>query len=141
MRRSLIPESPDAAVDMTPMLDIVFILLIFFIVASTLVRETGLDVTQNQKKNDAEQPSNASAIYVQLCDQHNVFVDQRPIDIRALRSNIEAKMAVQPNSFIILETRESAPTSLLVTAMDQAMATKANVTVAEQYAVCAGGQS
>lgn len=136
MKKLFNSASPEAEVDMTPMLDIVFILLIFFIVTSTLVRESGLDVTQNQSDEDVNQQSNASAIYVQLCSERNVFIDRRAVDIRSLRPSIEAKLALKPNSVVILETLETTPTQTLVTAMDQAIAANANVSVSENFAQC-----
>lgn len=131
------PNSDDAEVNMTPMLDIVFIMLIFFIVASTFVRESGLDVTrQNDEDNNPETTAKNRAIYIQICAENSIFVDRRPIDIRSVRANVEAKLASEPASVVVIETQQESPTGSLVGVMDQAIAAGAPVSIAPQSAQC-----
>ncbi len=130
-------QSDSSEVNMTPMLDIVFIMLIFFIVSSTFIRESGLDLTKH-KSDDPEknQQQSAKAIVVQICADDNVFIDQRMVDKRAVRANIERKQAEHANTVVLIETAQQAPTGLLVTVMDQARKAKASISVAPLNAAC-----
>lgn len=130
MSRRLKKERNEAEVNMTPMLDIVFIMLIFFIVTSSFVRESGLDVTQpnsNDKKED--QPKKARAILVKVCADENIFIDNRGIDVRSVRANIEKKLAENSRSVVIVQTEHEAETGTLVEVMDQAREARATVSI------------
>jgi biopolymer transport protein ExbD len=126
----------EAEVNMTPMLDIVFIMLIFFIVTSTFVRESGLDVTEH--RNDEEQKNNkkAKAIIVQICANEEIYVDRRAVDVRSIRANVERKLAEDAGAVVIIETEREAPTGALVMVMDQAIEARAAVSVAPTEARC-----
>jgi biopolymer transport protein ExbD len=136
MKKHQAKPADDAEVNMTPMLDIVFIMLIFFIVASTLERESGLDVTQ-KNNNDQAAATTTRAVYVQICDDNSVFVDHRPVDIRSVRANVEAKLAADPNAVVVIETQVNTPTGSLVRVMDQAIEARAPVSISDQSAKCA----
>lgn len=137
MKKKKHQVSDQADVDMTPMLDIVFIMLIFFIVSSTFIRENGLDLTEH--KND-EKPNNvekkSKAIIVQICVNEEIFVDARAIDVRSVRANIERKLAEDSHALVIIESEQEAKTGLLVAVMDQARAAKANISIAPMKGVC-----
>ncbi len=137
MRKSKLKKQGDADVDVTPLLDIVFIMLIFFIVSSTFIREEGLDVTKHQDdKKKEEQLINAKAIIVKVCANNEIIVDQRKIDIRSVRANVERKLAEDINTVVIVETEYRAPTGSLVKVMDQARAAKANLSISPVYILC-----
>ncbi len=72
-------------VDLTPMLDVVFIMLIFFIVTATFVKETGVEVNRPQA-NTADQKNNPSVL-IAIREDNSIWVDQRRIDIRSVRSS------------------------------------------------------
>ncbi|GAB1266381.1 ExbD/TolR family protein [Aurantivibrio infirmus] len=137
MRKSKLKKQGDADVDVTPLLDIVFIMLIFFIVSSTFIREEGLDVTKHQDdKKKEELLTNAKAIIVKVCANNEIIVDQRKIDIRSVRANVERKLAEDINTVVIVETEYRAPTGSLVKVMDQARAAKANLSISPVYILC-----
>ncbi|GAB1270028.1 biopolymer transporter ExbD [Aurantivibrio infirmus] len=137
MRKSKLKKQGDADVDVTPLLDIVFIMLIFFIVSSTFIREEGLDVTKHQDdKKKEEMLTNAKAIIVKVCANNEIIVDQRKIDIRSVRANVERKLAEDINTVVIVETEYRAPTGSLVKVMDQARAAKANLSISPVYILC-----
>lgn len=129
MRKSHRRRTEDAAVDMTPMLDIVFIMLIFFIVTATFLRETGLDVTRPQ---DAEHEDTRPTrpILIQINADNHIYIDRRQIDRRSVRANIERKRAEQPGAAVIVQADRLTRTGLLVDVMDQARQAKAPVSVA-----------
>lgn len=130
-------KNEESEVNMTPMLDIVFIMLIFFIVSSTFIRESGLDLTKHQTDEPQKpQQQSAKAIVIQICGDENIFVDKRIVDKRAVRANIERKQAEHTNTVVLIETAQQAPTGLLVAVMDQARKAKASISVAPLGGAC-----
>ncbi|WP_299072568.1 biopolymer transporter ExbD [uncultured Paraglaciecola sp.] len=107
----------DAAIDMTPMLDIVFIMLIFFIVTTVFVKEAGVDV--NKPNGDlAVMPKNAN-IFIGVTEDGKVWMDKRQIDADSVRANLERLMAEQPSDIIIIQADKKAEHGLVVEVMDQ----------------------
>lgn len=141
MKKKNKTESDDAAVDMTPMLDIVFIMLIFFIVSSTFLHETGISMTEH-RKNENPEPENksAKAIILRICSNQQIFIDQRVIDVRSVRANVERKLAEDSRSVVIIEAEKEASTGVLVMVMDQARSAKANISVAPMVLPCNANQ-
>ncbi len=128
-------SSSEADVDMTPMLDIVFIMLIFFIVSSTFIHENGVDITEhNSEENNTDKSS--KSIVVKICENKNIYINKRSIDIRSVRANIERKLAEDENTSVIIESEEKASTGALVMVMDQARAAKASISVSPSPAGC-----
>ncbi len=137
MRKKNTITGDDAAVDMTPMLDIVFIMLIFFIVSSTFLHESGLGMTEHKKnkKNKPETPP-AKAIILRICSSESVLIDERTVDIRAVRANVERKLAEESRALVIIETEAETPTQLLVLAMDQVREANASLSVSPLSVSC-----
>jgi len=133
-------KAEDADVNVTPLLDIVFIMLIFFIVTSTFVYERGIDVTEHQQDEEQEkQQSKAKAVIVQVCQDGDVKVDNRRIDVRATRANIERKLAEQSGAVVIVESEFQTPVENLVSVLDQIRAAKADASISSQSTSCADG--
>lgn len=129
----------EADVDMTPMLDIVFIMLIFFIVSSTFIRESGLDLTEHKSNEKPEEEIKSSkATIVRICANGDISIDGRSIDVRSVRANVERKLAEDSATVVIIETEMEAPTGKLVMAVDQARAAKATISVSPQPVYCRG---
>ena len=107
----------DATIDMTPMLDIVFIMLIFFIVTTVFVKEAGVNVN---KPNGtlAVTPKNAN-IFIAVTEDGKVWMDKRQIDVDRIRANLERLMAEQPSDVIIIQADKEAEHGLVVEVMDQ----------------------
>lgn len=107
----------DATIDMTPMLDIVFIMLIFFIVTTVFVKEAGVNV---DKPNGtlAVTPKNAN-IFIAVTEDGKVWMDKRQIDPDRIRANLERLMAEQPSDVIIIQADKNAEHGLVVEVMDQ----------------------
>jgi biopolymer transport protein ExbD len=99
------------------MIDIVFIMLIFFIVTTSFVRESGIDV-QRPSSQTGEAQENAS-ILVGINVRGEVWIDQRAVDIRAVRASIERLRAQNPQSSVIVSADRNVTTGLLVQVMDQ----------------------
>ena len=107
----------DNELNLTPMLDVVFILLIFFIVTTSFVKETGIDVNRPSAAT-AEKKSQGN-ILIAINAEGEIWIDNREIDIRAVRSNIQVLKARYPQSSVIIQSDRDASTGKLVKVMDQ----------------------
>jgi len=110
-------EEEEAEINMTPMLDVVFIMLIFFIVTTSFERETGVEVNRPLAESSEKLPQNA--ILVAITDNNQIWIDKHRIDTRAVRRNIERLLAENPDSTVIIQADESAPTGTLIKVLDQ----------------------
>ena len=122
MRRSRRTQGgDDGEVDMTPMLDIVFIMLIFFIVTATFLDETGVDLTQPPPPPDDDNtpPSNNPAITVYVNERDACAVDNRSTGCDRVILEIERLLAEKPNAAVILRLDEKASHKNLVMLKDQ----------------------
>jgi len=116
-RRHVSPEGQENDVDITPMLDIVFIMLIFFIVTTSFVKESG--VTVNRPTASTAEAKEGSSILVAIRANGEIWIDKRAIDMRAVRANVERLKAESPEGAVVIQADEYAPTGLLVKVMDQ----------------------
>lgn len=107
----------DAGIDMTPMLDIVFIMLIFFIVTTSFVKESGIDINR-PSANTAEKKQRAH-IFIAISDSGEIWVDKRRIDIRSVRANVERLHAESPEGTVVIQADKESRSGLLVQVMDQ----------------------
>ena len=122
MRRRNAPSTDEADVNITPLLDIVFIMLIFFIVTATFVREVGLDVTRPNNQNEEDQPSRARVLLIEITEAGQILANRRPVDMRSVRANVETHIAEFPNGGVIISAAPAAPSGLAVQVLDQARA-------------------
>lgn len=109
-------EPEEANVDITPMLDVVFIMLIFFIVTATFIKESGIDVDKPEVVIAVMQ-ENAS-ILVTINANDKIFIDRRQIDIRSVRSIIERLHAENPEASVVIQADEDSKNDTLVQVMD-----------------------
>ena len=120
MRRVLAPQyNEDSEIDLTPMLDVVFIMLIFFIVTATFVKEIGLDVNspdKNQNVKDADKQS----IVVQVTSRDRIRIRGRDIDVRAVRANVERLHAENPEAPVVVQPHPESKTNTMIQVMDSA---------------------
>ncbi len=111
-------DNDEAKVDLTPMLDIVFIMLIFFIVTATFVREAGLDVTKPEDTPDKPQ-STVIALRIVVDRNDRIEIKRRDVDLRAIRAVVERYIAQSPKGSVVIQFSESASTGIVVEVMDQ----------------------
>ena len=110
-------QSQQAEIDMTPMLDIVFIMLIFFIVTTSFVKESGIEV--NPPEAQTRQQQDNASIFVAINADGDVWIDNRLIDIRSVRTVIARLHAQNPEGAVVIQSDENARTRELVSVMDQ----------------------
>ena len=118
MRRKKVQEA-DEEIDLniTPMLDIVFIILIFFVVSTSFVKESGVDVSRPDASS-AERKQRGN-IMVGITADNQVWIDRRQIDVRAVRANIERLHAENPEGAVVIQADRDSKTGLLVQVIDQ----------------------
>ncbi len=116
-RKRLAQNNEDTGVDLTPMLDVVFIMLIFFIVTTSFVKEAGIEVSRPSAAT-AEKKDKAS-IFVGISESGDIWIDKRKIDIRSVRANIERLHAETPEGSIVVQADKGSKTGTLVRVMDQ----------------------
>ena len=118
MRRRRSQIEDDTEINMTPMLDVVFIMLIFFIVTASFVKEAGIDVNKPAAAT-AEKKERAN-ILIAITDTGQIWIDKRPVDPRAVRANIERLHAENPKGSVVIQADKNSKNGLLVTVMDAA---------------------
>lgn len=116
-RRTRKSSEDEAGIDMTPMLDIVFIMLIFFIVTTSFVKETGIDV--NRPSASTAERKERGNILIAIRANGEVWINKRAVDIRAVRANVERLHAENPEGSVVLIADKESQTGQLVEVMDQ----------------------
>ena len=117
-RRASGADQEHTGIDLAPMLDFVVNLLIFFIITAVFVKEIGLEVN---RPTSFEQPQDedTQSIQIQILENGEIWVDNRAVDVRAVRANVERMSAVSPDSGVLILAQERAPTGTLVEVVDQ----------------------
>ncbi len=119
MRRKHGSPDDEAQINITPMLDIVFIMLIFFIVTTSFVKEIGLDVSRPSNTPPKEVKQSA-VIAIRISASGVVEVNNRRVDIRAVQANVQSALAAKPEASVVVVADRDADAGLLVQVIDQA---------------------
>jgi biopolymer transport protein ExbD len=131
MARKQRVEEEEATIDMTPMLDIVFIMLIFFIVTTSFVKQAGVEVLKPAAKTAIKEKS--ANIFVAVTDGGDVWLDRRKVDVDRVTTNIERLLQEQPTDIVIVQADEEADHGVVVKVMDQIKAAGINrITISAQ---------
>jgi biopolymer transport protein ExbD len=109
----------EAEINMTPMLDIIFILLIFFIVTTSFVKEFGIDANRTSEMPVTTEKL-SETIFVRIENDGQIFIRNRPTDIRLVHANIESNLAQTPDAAVVIAAARNADAGLLVRVVDQA---------------------
>ncbi|RMD86056.1 MAG: biopolymer transporter ExbD [Candidatus Dadabacteria bacterium] len=133
MRRRRRREPDESEINLTPMLDVTFIMLIFFIVTSSFVKEAGIDV--NRPAAVTAERKEQGSIMVAITKDGHIWIDKREVDIRAVRSNLERLHAENPRAGVVIQADAESKNGLLVQVMDAARLAKIeNVAIAAEKA-------
>ena len=116
MRRRHFHED-EAEINITPMLDVVFIMLIFFIVTTSFVKETGVDISR-PSSSQAKQVKKGN-ILVAIKEDGAIWINKQQVEIRAVRSRIEKMYAENPEASAVIIADRGSRTGDLVQVMDQ----------------------
>ncbi|CAM4378230.1 ExbD/TolR family protein [Vibrio agarivorans] len=121
----------EAQVDLTSMLDIVFIMLIFFIVTSSFVRESGVEVNRPQASNVVSQKD--AGIFVAITSSNDIYIDKRMVDVERVEATLEHLLLDKPDASLVIQADEHAYNGTVVKVMDAAKgAGVANIALAAE---------
>lgn len=110
-------ESDETDINLTPMLDIVFIMLIFFVVTTSFIKESGIEIDRPSAQT-AERREHGN-ILIAISPNGEIWIDKRAVDIRAVRAVVERLIAENPEGGVIIQGDRQAQIGLLVKVMDQ----------------------
>ena len=111
-------EEEDNEINLTPMLDVVFIMHIFFIVTASFIKEAGIDVNRPDAPT-SESIADAN-ILIAISSNDEIWIDKRMIDPRAVRPNIERLHAENPKGSVVIQADQKSTNNTLVIVMDAA---------------------
>ena len=117
MRRRYNIEQDNDGIDMTPMLDIIFIILIFFIVTTSFIKESGVEVEKPVAKTT--QQKSGDIVIIALEQDNDIWINKRRVDVRSIRANMERFKMEMPNLNVVIVSDKRAKTGYLVQIMDQ----------------------
>jgi biopolymer transport protein ExbD len=124
-------DEDESAIDITPMLDVVFIMLIFFIVTATFVKEAGIDVNRPDAVTAIKQEK--ANIMIAINENNEIWIDRRQVDIRSVRPNIERLHAENPQGSVVIQADKESKTDTLIKVLDAARSAGVfNVAIAAQ---------
>ena len=116
MRRRRMPVDSEAAeVNLTPMLDVVFIMLIFFIVTTSFVKESGVEIERPESVAASPRPN--AQVMVAITSEGAIWVDGKPVD--AHRIGPQVAELVSAEGSVVVQADRNATTGLLIEVMDQ----------------------
>ncbi|MEE8580674.1 MAG: biopolymer transporter ExbD [Myxococcota bacterium] len=118
MRRRRSRRAEQSEVNLTPMLDVVFIMLIFFIVTASFVKEAGIEITRPPAATAVRQERGNIMVAITANDQ--IWIDRRQVDPRFVRANIERLHAENPQGSVVIQADKDSKNGLLVQVMDAA---------------------
>ncbi|WP_376695892.1 ExbD/TolR family protein [Wenzhouxiangella sp. EGI_FJ10305] len=121
-RRHATKDEPE--INITPMLDIVFIMLIFFIVTTSFIRETGVEV--NKPTALTAEPRPQGNVLIAIRENDDIWMNKQEIELHEVRSEVERAKAENPESAVVLIADRGARTGMLVEVMDQVQAAGIN---------------
>ena len=125
-------DEDENEINLTPMLDVVFIMLIFFIVTASFIKESGIDVNRPDAPITESEPDKANILVV-INANDEIWIDRRLIDPRALRANIERMHAENPSGSVVIRADKASTNKMLVTVMDSSRnAGVYNISIADQ---------
>ncbi len=113
-------DEEEANIDMTPMLDVVFIMLIFFIVTASFVKEAGIDVNRPEAATAVKK--DRANILIAISDKGEIWINKRRVDERAVQANIERLHAENPQGSVVIQADKKATTETLIKVMDASRA-------------------
>ena len=120
MRKIAKQQDQDGAeIDLTPLLDVVFIMLIFFIVVASFIKEAGVEVNRPDD-NQPDDPEDSTSIVVEVASDNQIWMENRRVDIRAVRANIQRLLAEDPEAPVTITVEKGAEAGIVVDVADAA---------------------
>jgi biopolymer transport protein ExbD len=113
-------KKDESSIDLTPMLDVVFILLIFFVVTASFVKESTLNVQGQDPNNNPPPPSadDPKNVLIQIDARDQIFFNQERVDISAVRARVASARAENPVASVVIQPNADSTANTLVTVMN-----------------------
>jgi biopolymer transport protein ExbD len=111
-------DEDDSEINLTPMLDVVFIMLIFFIVTASFIREQGIGGDRPDPNQSTQMTDEEGAILVVIDNNDDIWIDNRVVDIRAVTANVARAYAENPERPAVVQAEPNSTTEMLVAVMD-----------------------
>ena len=112
-------EDDGAEIDLTPMLDVVFIMRIFFIVVASFIKEAGVEINRPDD-NQQTDPNDSVSVLVEVAADNQIWMENRRVDIRAVRANIQRMLAEDPEAPVTIKVEKGAEAGIVVDVADAA---------------------
>jgi len=125
MRKSIIggqAEEEETEINLTPMLDVVFIMLIFFIVTASFIKEAGIEVRRPEAPEAISKPK--ANILVAISANNEIWIDRKNIDQRAVQTAFERLLAENPEGSVVIQADKEAYTETVIAVADAARQAK-----------------
>ena len=119
-RRKAREDENEQKINLTPMLDVVFIMLIFFIVTATFVKEIGIDVNQPEDDKPPTIDPDKKSIVVRITSRDRIVIGQRDVAFEAVRANIERLHAENPEAPVVIQPHDESTVNTITHVMDSA---------------------
>lgn len=118
MRKRKFRQDEEANINLTPMLDVVFIMLIFFIVTATFIKETGIDVLRPDAETGQKRP--LVSVLVAISEKNEIWIDKRRVSSDALKPHIERIHSENPKGGLVVQADRRSRAELLLQVLDAA---------------------
>ena len=130
MRRSVLEntQEEEEGINLTPMLDVVFIMLIFFIVTASFVKEAGIEVLPPEARTAVNKKK--ANILVAISAKDEIWIDRRKVDKQAVRGQIERLHAENPEGSVLIQADKDSHSEALLAVMAAAREAKVGVSIA-----------
>ncbi len=119
-RKKLSSAQDEAQIDMTPMLDIVFIMLIFFIVTASFVKESGITVNKPLAETSVKRPK--ANIFIGIDNRGDIYMLKNKVDKDAVKAGLEDMLLENPESTVVVQADVKAEAGILLNVLDAAKA-------------------
>ena len=110
----------DSDINLTPMLDVVFIMLIFFIVTATFIKQAGIEITRPEALTATQKPT--VSVLVAIGPNGDIWIDKKRVDVGAVRAHIERIHAENPKGGLVVQSDRKAKSEKLLAVLEAARA-------------------
>ena len=110
----------DSDINLTPMLDVVFIMLIFFIVTATFIKQAGIDVYRPVALTGEQKPT--VSVLVAISENGDIWIDNKRVDVNAVRAHIERLHAENPKGGLVIQADRDSKSEKLIAVLNAARA-------------------
>ena len=109
-------NSKSLELNIAPLIDMVFILLIFFLVTTSFLKETGVDINRPTAATAVSKVK--TTILIGVTKDNTIHIDRREVDLRAVRANVERALAENPDGSVVIVADKASLTGLVIQVMD-----------------------